>query len=393
MWRHIGRVFGIRIGAVGLTALTYLMAARLMGTYEFGRMATAVSVITVIQTLADLGTSSFIARAAATNDHRPAVSLGLALRFVYVVVAAMVVGGSAVLQRDGNGLVVWASILALSSLSQTMLSAVLLGLGNSVRSTLPMVIDRATGACLLLLLAGFGRLNAPDVLACLAVGSTMGMVVALVWCRGHLAPPRFPAGTRTMLRESTSFMATGLGAQLQNLDVPIVGALAGSYQAGILAAPSRLTTPLGVLAGSAASILLVARRHRPEAQERHGDTAQVTLAVSTLTAVVLVPLLVAPGRVSTALLGAEYSSGATTFQAVALAVIVASINQTFAATMQSRGQHRSVSRAVLLGGATGICCVAALAPALGAFAGGLGVLISQVLILTLLLKYRRARSS
>lgn len=384
---HIGGLFCLRLVAVASSSLLYLLAARLVGPVEFGRLATVVSVVAVVQTVADFGMNAFIARAAAIDEHRVAVAVALAFRGCLLLAVPIVVAVAAVFAAGETPLIAWACVMTVSNLFQTLFSAVLLGLGKTVRSALPLVIDRAAGAAALVVLGGWVSWSGSTVLACMAMGSSAATVVARFWCRGQLAKPALPPGMGKVLRESTSFMASALGAQLQNLDVPIVGALAGTYHAGILAAPSRLTTPLGVLAGSAASIMLVQRRHR---RSRHdSDTITVTVAVSALTGLLVLPLLLAPRRMADAFLGPGFGAGATTFQLVALAVIVASANQTLAASLQSRGRQRDVSRAVLAGALVGVVCVAILASSLGALAGGVGVLVSQVLILSVLAMRRR----
>jgi hypothetical protein len=76
----------------------------------------------------------------------------------------------------------------------------------------------------------------------------------------------------------------GLGAQLQNLDVDLMSWVAGSRAASLLAAPSRVTTPLTLLAASAAELLVVQARHQPTVAARTSvrRVAVIVFALTTL---------------------------------------------------------------------------------------------------------------
>jgi O-antigen/teichoic acid export membrane protein len=182
---------------------------------------------------------------------------------------------------------------------------------------------------------------------------------------------------------SLDFLASGLGAQLQNLDVALVGWLAGSRAAGLLAAPSRLATPLGLLASSSASVLLVQARHLRTASDR-ASPKRVTGAVFVLTVLGVSPLLIVPDATARLLFGAEYDDAASVFRLVAVGVCIASVNQPLAATLQARYRHRIVGASVMTGGIIDLAIVAATAHSWGAVSGGIGIVASQVTILALL---------
>jgi O-antigen/teichoic acid export membrane protein len=176
-----------------------------------------------------------------------------------------------------------------------------------------------------------------------------------------------------------------MGAQVQNLDVPIVSWLAGPAQAGLLAAPSRLTSPIGIVASSVASILFVQRRHMmpatgpgAEGRPRAGATVGITAASAGLTAVIVSPLLVAPSWTMSLLLGSSYQGSGVTARLVAIGMCISALVQPLSADLQARHRHRSVAVSLLLAGLVGTLTVVLAAPTWGAVGGGVGVVMTQI---------------
>jgi O-antigen/teichoic acid export membrane protein len=180
-------------------------------------------------------------------------------------------------------------------------------------------------------------------------------------------------------------MAGTMGAQLQNLDVPLMAWLGGAASAGLLAAPSRLTTPLGLVASSVATIILVQRRHSYNELRVLPTAARV----AAMTAVGVMPIVVAPDAFALFVMGEGYVGAAGVFRLVALGAVLSSVSQVLAADLIAHHEQRFVASAIIMGGVLGLVVVALTASALGALGGGLGVVSSQILILGLFLAYRR----
>jgi O-antigen/teichoic acid export membrane protein len=88
------------------------------------------------------------------------------------------------------------------------------------------------------------------------------------------------------------------------------------------------------------------------------------------------------------LFGNHYEGAASVFRLMAIGVCISSLNQPLAATLLARYRQRLVGASVLAGGIVNLAIVAALGPSQGAVAGRIGVVASQVTILTLLARGR-----
>ena len=217
----------------------------------------------------------------------------------------------------------------------------------------------------------------------LIAGSLAGCILGVRQLRAAAAGHR---GGRweslALARRSAGFLWSGLGSQLQNIDVTLVGVLAGSAAAGILAAPSRLTTPIGVAAAAAASVVLAQNRYlvQDHANRRHAVT-KITASVFAVTAIGTLPLWAFPRTTARILLGTQYEPAANVLRVVALGTCIAAINQPLAAHLQAKARQRYVGLSVLLGGVAGLATVAALARPVGAMGGGIGILGTQAVVL------------
>ncbi|MDQ1629395.1 MAG: hypothetical protein QOI54_3139 [Actinomycetota bacterium] len=385
-------VFLCRFVGMVLNAVVYVLVARAMGPAGFGRFAAVAGIVTVAQVLLDAGTSSVVSRDAAEGRERSSLTAALVYRgwllaLLVLGLLGLLVAGSwgPPSVRPATAVVAAAAVWTVSGVLQVLAVGLLIGRGRTLAGSVLPLAERVLAVVVILLVLLADRLSVTSTLAAVAGSCLATAVVAGVTLRADvLAGWAGRARARgSALGAAPSFLTSSLGAQLQNLDVPLVGALAGAGSAGLLAAPSRLTTPLGLVAASAASILLVQARHHAGGPRPAGarPLRRVVAGVLALTALGALPLLVVPERTARLLLGEGYSGSATVFRLVAVGVCVAAVNQPLAAQLQAMRRHREVAMIVLAGGLLGLVVVAVTAPAAGATGGGVGILGSQLVIL------------
>ena len=385
----IRSLFIFRLLALLVNAGCYVYLARFLGPFRFGTTASAVGVVLVLQVVFDLGGSTLVARDASESSLFE--NLGIALRYRWLLLRGLL-GLSFVLivtlaGRLDAALVVVCGFWVLAGIYESLFVGLLIGLGRTSVGASVGLIEKLTSLGLMLAMPLFIDPDVTDFIAAFAAGTVVASAVGRALTRNdcRLALSAAPSLSTRNLRRGMSFMAGSLGAQLQNLDVPLVAWLAGAASAGLLAAPSRLTSPLGLLASSAATIVLVQRRHSHERLK----ILPTSLRVVALTTVGVSPLIVAPEAFARIVMGERYEGAAGVFRLVAFGVILASLSQVLAADLMAHHKQRQVAFAVIMGGVFDLAVVSLTAPSLGAVGGGLGVVCSQVLILGLILSYRQ----
>jgi O-antigen/teichoic acid export membrane protein len=386
--RHTATLFCLRVLSLIANAAVYVGAARWQGALSFGQITSWAGLATITAVAVDCGTAARATRAAAhTNspvEVGDAVRWRLALVPLLLCAFAITAGAPDVLPRAWTPaqvllIGVWGWLITV----QTLLSGVLIGLGRTAAGAGLFVLDKfATLMCFALI----SHFTKDPLVAAIAfpLGAAVGILPAL-----RIALPNLAAALRAKstcpgrVSEQVSFSAIAMGAQVQNLDVPIVSWLAGPTEAGLLAAPSRLTSPISIVASSVTSILFVQRRHLAtptgpaEIRQRAGITIALASASAALTALIASPLLICPSWTMSLLLGSSYHDSNTAARLVAVAMCVSSLGQPLSADLQARYRHNTVAFLLLSAGLSGTVTVLFTADRYGAVAGGLGVLVAQ----------------
>lgn len=198
--------------------------------------------------------------------------------------------------------------------------------------------------------------------------------------RGRTRRPRISPRT---IRHTWHYMTTGVLAQLSNLDLPIVASIAGSRSAGLYGLPSRLATPLMLVAQSHANIVLP--RAAAAWQLRDGDELRrirrSVMLVATACAVPLVGLSAFAHVLVPAILGNDYRGAVAPLRVIVVAVGIATVNAPLIAMLQAVGRSRTASTGLFVAVPIGLLGVAAGAALLGTAGAGLGLVLMQALIL------------
>jgi O-antigen/teichoic acid export membrane protein len=197
---------------------------------------------------------------------------------------------------------------------------------------------------------------------------------------GWAAPPDTPpVPARGWLRAA---LPMGAAAMLLTLDAQVgllvLGALAGTHDAGVYAATLLCTAPFAVLISVGRMPLggVVARLGAAGERERlQRGVRTATRAVAGLSAAATAVLLVAPEQILR-LFGDDFQAGAGTLRIVAVAQLVNAVCAFNGMVLIMGGQERSAMRAalgcLLLDGA--LCL--ALVPPLGARGAAIAMLVS-----------------
>ena len=388
---HVSAMFMLRSLAVILNAAFYVVAARTLGTSDFGDAVAVVGATAFASVVVDAGTSGRVSRDAARDAAPASLSAALVWRAWGCLASLGIVAATALLV-PALGLshrlvflvaviVAWTWLLTV----QNLLASLLVGLGRTIAGGGVKLVERIVA---LLLFGTFAANHDADPvrfwlssLGGVAASCIVGAVLALpALVRAWWDPSRARSARQAI---SIGFLSTGLGAQLQNLDVALMSWVGGNRAAGLLAAPSRVTTPLGLLAASSAEIFLVQARHLRTSSAR-ASRRRVAGAVFALTTLGVSPILIVPDTTVRLLFGNQYEGSASVFRLMAIGVCISSLNQPLAATLLARYRQRLVGASVMAGGIVDLAVVAALGPSRGAIAGGVGVVASQITILVLL---------
>lgn len=400
MRRHATVLTCLRLLSVAVNAAFYVIAARVVGAAAFGRAAALIGLVAVLSLLLDAGTATAATRDAAGQDVPASLAAGLHWRVrgaVATLTVAVMLAGSARLAGIGaRPAVLVVAVLAWSWLASCppLVTGVLFGHARTAVGAAAGLSEKVV-ALTVFLAARHAIPTTAGMAGAAAAGTVAGTAVAVLACRATLrtAWSRRGVAIGFQLRRSWPFFISGIGAQLQNLDIPLVAWLAGPAAAGLLAAPSRMTTPLGVLAASASVVVLVQHRHVGTGSGRAGHAVRATaIVVTALTLAGVAPLLIAPAQTAEFLFGPGFSGGADVFRLVAIGVCLSALSQPLAADLQARGRQSRVAAAVLSGGFAGTVTVIVLAPRIGALGGGVGILVAQVVVAAALLDCYRGRN-
>jgi O-antigen/teichoic acid export membrane protein len=256
--RGIFGSLGLTIATAGIAFVNGVLLARLLGAASYGIYASAIAVVLLLTVPLTLGFDRLLIRnvaATATTDGW-ALARGLITRAAQIalpisVAAIVVIGVGAALfsgaLAEGAVPVLWLALLMIPLLVLTTLRrAITLGVQRIVSAQLPDALIRP-GVFLLFLLAALvtvGSLSASGAMALNLVSVVIAVIAGLVllW---HEAPRELRSSTPTFesrlwVREAIPFALAALAATLMSqIDVVLVGALAGATPAGLYAVAAR----------------------------------------------------------------------------------------------------------------------------------------------------------
>lgn len=375
--------------SAGASLLTYLIAARQLGPAMFGSLSGAIGIATLMSGLADFGINGWAIRALAQNPasidaFRSTLTAKLAIAATLAV--AWVGLSLGILQRSPLTLpVALLAVYLLSLVVSGTLAVPFRASENMAAVSLIGVVEKAVALGLSVLLVERNSYR-PEVLSIALAGGGIASVASAA----VLIPRRFLSITTPSLRtianlwrSSYGFGLVGASAQILRADVAVVAVFAGSYAAGVYAAPSRLTTFLAVIpaAFSAALFPRLARSsgHRnPRRPEVISAAAMVALMLLLLGIFAIAAPLVVP-----AVLGSAYLSSVDVFRIYLLVILVNAANQPLLTLLQADGDERYAGFTVAAAVGIGLMAIALGSHLGGAEGAAVGALLIQLIQLVL----------
>lgn len=382
---RVGRQFvwvsGGRVLAAVLQALSMVLLVRSVSPAEFGFFAATYGVITIPQTLMDLGLPTLVIRERAKDSSARVVTAALQLnnRLAAVMAVALLLALT-VLGFTANSqflLLLPFAIWAAAERNADAWLGVVFADGDAWVNTLNLVGRRLGNLALFTVLTTSTGL---DPVLAFALSSAGAAVVSWSFAHRYVAP-RLPAPTamtaRSLVAQSYPYWINSVATQARNLDTAVASIVAGTGQAGLYAASSRLTNPLRILPTSLASVLL------PAASKRTSRTMGplVTLvgaSTAGFAALYGVLALVIPLGVPL-VLGEDYRGAVPALQITALGLIFASAASLLGAVLQGVGLKSTVATAAVVTTATCLVGVALGGATAGATGAAVGLAASYVL--------------
>jgi O-antigen/teichoic acid export membrane protein len=350
---------------------------------EFGAILAAIGVIAILAGLIDFGTSSRWVRDAQAGVVTAAESSGyLSARLTTGVLGAVLLAVVANLSHGpvASALLALSPWLALRVISQARQALVQMKLRFAVQAQ-GQSLDRLTAAFIgiLSLQAGVAPLPA------LSLAYSSGAVISILFL--HLRDRQqaiwdFASAISPWkyYRRSMAFGATTVVTDLVALDLAVVTLVAGNYEAGLFALPSRITGPATGLTASLATVALAAlaseRSHRAALRRLYdGSRAAVVFLAISLT---LLGLL---AEVAVALVGgAEYAGATQPLRIFLVASAFVMFNQLMLAFLQGRGAERFAASVLVAGVLLSLAGVAVGAASHGAKGASFGYLFANLAI-------------
>lgn len=335
-------------GAQIIVAFLYIVSARSTEPENFGLVVTAIAIGTTAVGFLDFGTNSLWVREIASN-RLDVKRLGqkIASKLLYALVA---LGAwtmlTAVFFRPTS---IWmAGPVAMCVLLSQSMQVPLRGHGRGDLVAFANLIDKLAAACAFILLLALNVVPSMALWACLASGALFSTFFSWKFT---------PRGQRASLSlrpfvnpwaGSRHYGIANVAITAQSLDIPTLTIFGGPGAAGIYAAVSRWTQPMGLLASafSSASAPHVARASSLRdawMAARRSSWLLVTAMILSLAVAAFAPVVV------NLLIGPEYGGSADVLRILALTTIVAIANQPLFVFLQSRGFDKPVAAITVAG--------------------------------------------
>ncbi len=379
-----GTALGI-LASQATAGLSFLVLARRLTPSEFGTYAVLYTLGVTLGAVLDFGSSQLRTRELARGVGLDSFSSWLRRRCVWqapFVVAAALVAHIAVGSRSS------VAVTALL-ISQGLTFPIALAWCGAVRALRSPALGTwliAAGNAVLLVVALVAPLNELVIAAALAAGASWLFTsgIAKLLARDLLGPQCVTWNTSPWAG-SSGFGLAGLAGALIQLQVVIIGAVAGPAAAGELAAVSRWGQPIYLVAAafSAQTFPSMAAAHTDAAALR---TLRPVWRFGVIGVIIAVAMAAAAPWLVEVLLGADYETSIGLLRLTALAGIPVLFTQPVTSFLQARGSERPVALALMLTTVLSLAATAVAAAPLGAMAAPLCVGVAQFLLAAILFK-------
>ena len=244
-------IAGVAAQAVNAALLAVL--ARALSVAELGQLLAFVGILLVIADLCDLGSSTAMLSAVAAAKDGMSVSASQLLAFKLFICGAAIGVAVATWAAGSRPLAAACLFAGAFTLNQTA-SAYLRGRGWFGRSGCVALLERGLLlTSLVIYLNGGQRLTLATYLLFAALSLSVAAIVAMAMWPGT-ARPRWP--TLDCWLRGRYFALSGFATNIGQLYPAVISAVAGPPQVALFSAPSRLASPIQLIANSLASVAL-----------------------------------------------------------------------------------------------------------------------------------------
>jgi O-antigen/teichoic acid export membrane protein len=368
----------------------YVFAARDFGPTLFGSLAALIGIAIVIASFADFGINGVTTRALARdpNSIQPFIrtltaklAIGVLLGALWAVATVLTMNGSTLFVATFSMSTYVVLLIVMGTLTVPFRAAESMAIVGLVSS-----VEKCSALGAWMLMHAVTGSNPALLPVALAVGCGIAALCAIA-----VLPKRFrsigrisPQEMVNLWRSSFSFGMVGVAAQILRADVAIVGSVAGSYAAGVYAAPARLANFLTVVPASFSAAVFP---RLAGGLDRQSVRKQALIGGSLVLLVMAIGLLVlgiaAPVAVPIAL-GRAYSSSVDVFRVYLIVVLVNSVNQPLLAFLQAEGHERYAARAIVASAIFGLGAIAIGARIDGGVGAACGGIVLQTIQLILM---------
>jgi O-antigen/teichoic acid export membrane protein len=398
--RGIFGSLGLTITTAGLTFVNGILLARLLGAESYGIYASAIAVVLLLSPPLALGFDRLLLRnIAAASAGGWNLAHGLLLRSVQLVVpatilAVVILGVGGLLAESslapGTLPVLWIALPMIPLLALTILRrAITLGIKRIVSSQLPDALIRPGLFAVLLGVAylTLGTTSATAAMTLNLVSVVAAFVVGIALLRKQAprdlrgAAPAY--ATRRWVVEAAPFAFAALAQTLMNqIDVVLVGALAGAAPAGVYAVAAR-GAALTLFGAAAVNTTLAPTASELFARHEHRRLQVVVTRAARgafLFALGVAAVLWLFGPQFLLLFGSEFTGASDTLAVLALASVI-DCGFGIAGVILSMTGHQGLNFVAIAGAiATRVVLGLILIPAAGAFGAATAALVSIVVL-------------
>jgi O-antigen/teichoic acid export membrane protein len=350
---------------------------------SFGHVAAIIGAVGFLVGIMDFGSSGYTLRELSSDRMSSETYWTRSRTRLLVSVIAGVALGAVVLRPSGEVAALSAVVLVVGRTTWLLLGAPVRAALHSDRWALTLLADRGTGIAILTVALSLHVAPITAYWLALSVGAAASIVCAvllrpdgldLLTSRGLANPWRGCAG----------FATSTVAMSVASLDVVVLGAVAGGYQAGIYGAVNRWTQPIQLLADAFAQ---VAAPFMAAARTGRMAVAQVRRSIwipGLGFGVALAMVLLAP-RLVGVLLGPAYAESASTLALLASGAALVLVNQPLATLLQARGHDRAVGWGLATFSTVQMVGIVTVGREFGADGAALAYLTAQAVLLAWLL--------
>lgn len=359
-----------------LVAILYIVTARSVGPAEFGIVAMAVTVGLAGSTFADLATSPYWIRELASDritqdklNPRMTTHLCIVLSISFLTILVAIIQAPKFI---ASGAILFSASIASTSLVPLRAARKADYVGWIT------ILGRLVAVAFFFGLTASG-VDADQSLWCSIVAGDFALALSAY----VITPRRLRIKLTFRLRinpweGARWYSVIALCRSARQLDLPIVGAIAGSAAAGVYGGVNRWIQPMLIAtsAFSSAAAPFIARET---------DFRRLRGPVLRATPLLALPLALSIGLIVFAdwlvpfLLGAEYSESAPVLQWLAAAMILNIAGQPMLIVLQARRFDHMAAGIFLVSVVVQLTTVAALASTIGALGAGIGFFVCQAL--------------